>query len=91
MTPGIQQAQTSGQVAHSSMSKPESSNGVGVLAGVGMKVVQGHKRSSDYDVTDDMGVGISKAIGPESSFQSELSKSNMMVMPPMPAGGYNNN
>ena len=31
-----------------------------------------------------MGVGISKAIGPESSFQSEISKSNMMVMPPMP-------
>ena len=36
-----------------------------------------------------MGVGISKAIGPESSFQSELSKSNMMVMPPMPP--YNTN
>ena len=36
-----------------------------------------------------MGVGISKAIGPESSFQSELSKSNMMVMPPMPPSNLN--
>ena len=67
------------------MSKPESNkNNVGVLAGVGMKVLQGHKHSSNNDVTEEMGVGISKAIGPESSFQSELSKSNQMIMPHIP-------
>lgn len=38
-----------------------------------------------------MGVGISKAIGPESSFQSELSKSNMMMIPPITVGHNNYN
>ena len=51
------------------MSKPESSkNNAGVLAGMGMKIVQGHKHNSNIDVNEEMGVGISKAIGPESSF-----------------------
>ena len=63
------------------MAKPttdSTKNPVGGLAGVGMKVIQGHKHSSNVNVTEEIGVGISKAIGPESSFQSELSKSNLL-------------
>lgn len=64
------------------MSKPTMESGksqIGGLAGVGLKVIQGHKHSSNVNVTEEVGVGISKAIGPESSFQSELSKSNLMA------------
>ena len=52
------------------MSKPTNESGKNVtgLAGVGMKVIQGHKHSSNVNVTEEIGVGISKAIGPESSF-----------------------
>ena len=53
------------------------------LAGVGMNIIQGQKYKSNNMVSDEMGTGISKAIGPESSFHSEVSKSNMVQMPPI--------
>ena len=52
---------------------------------------QVHKNTSSQNVSEEMGVGISKAIGPESSFHSEISKSNMMMMmPPIPGAPPNN-
>ena len=48
-----------------------------------MNIIQGQKYKSNNMVSDEMGTGISKAIGPESSFHSEVSKSNMVQMPPI--------
>jgi len=54
------------------MSKPTTDSGKNPksgLAGVGMKIIKGHKHASNHNLTEEeMGGGISKAIGPESSF-----------------------
>ena len=59
--------------------------GTGGLVTAGMKVIKGNKyatQSSHQVDGEDVGVGISKAIGPESSFHSEISKSGLTMIPP---------
>ena len=73
-------------VPHSSLAKTGETpkkEPIGGLAGVGMNVIQGQKYKSNNMVNEEMGTGINKAIGPESSFHSEISKANMVQMPPI--------